>query len=751
MKTKILAGTISEHHIGVKRSPIPARSFFENLSSNHPEIGRILRGPRMQTKPIIGSPEYVDEKEADRVAEQVLRIPDPLPCNKSILRETREPIRNERLAGQIASTICKSRVQEEETVLQEKPLGRRTPELLRHATGLGPAVAPAIVQEVLRGPSRPIPTDLRLDMETLLGHDFADVRVHTDEHAGASAKAVAALAYTVGRHIVFSTGHFDPGSPQGRKLLAHELTHTVNHPPGAPTPSGDLRVSSPGEMAERYAVSVSNGTISPVVAPAVQPGLFRTPDDLVQLTGVTVNHDRVTVPPVPGLSFMATKIPTDASGVTLSVVGDNATIPNGTTINNTTGAITVAAGQTGGSAHVEANQNATASDGSITIVSTSPATAPFNFTAIPSGITSTNASPGGPASEYGGQFTHTFTSPGGGQTALEGSHVNELFPAASETTLNITGPLGHLSITVNNPNSASAGWDLNSSGTMAGPDHVTWSQSLSARPFVANASNPSPSHTLPQSLTATQNFRNLNFPSGTYGAAAVASTTHRRAFEERANSIKAVTSANNQEIVEDYMGPTVFRRCRAAAAAIPVIEPAPSGGTAPEPITTTIAVDQEGETATPTFNINPPNLDCTITSSGVLTPGTTAGRVTVRAGDSANYDETTVTLVGKPVLNAYDINNGAASTTSPIVTLNITATSSPEQQPTHYMASEDAGFTGASWQTYSSSPSFTLSAGYGIKTVYLKLQNMAGESGVLNDTIEYVAPPAPSPTPAPQP
>jgi hypothetical protein len=63
----------------------------------------------------------------------------------------------------------------------------------------------------------------------------------------------------------------------------------------------------------------------------------------------------VTVPPVAGLSFSATKTPATASGVTLSVVGDNATITAGTTVNNTTGAITVAAGQTGGSAHVEAN------------------------------------------------------------------------------------------------------------------------------------------------------------------------------------------------------------------------------------------------------------------------------------------------------------------------------------------------------------------------------------------------------------
>lgn len=626
--------------------------------------------------------------------------------------------------------------------------------LHRHAAGLGPAVAPAIVQEVLRGPSRPIPADVRCDMETLLGHNFADVRVHTNERAAASAEAVASHAYTVGRHIVFATERFDPGSAQGRRLLAHELTHTANHPPGAPTPSGDLRISSPAEAAEQHAVSVSKGTAVPAAAPTAQPGLFRSPD-IVQLNGVAVNQDRVTVPPVAGLSFSARITPANASpDITLDVVGDDATIAAGTTIDNNTGAITVAADQTGGSAHVEARQNATEPDGSF--FQNSPSSGVFSFTAIPSGITSTSASTYSSATDYGGEFTHTFTSPGGGQTALEGSHVNERFPTASGTTLTITGQLGTLSITVNSPNSASAGWDLYPTGEMDLPDEVIWTKTLSARPFVVNASNPSPSHTLPQALTATQSFRNLTFPDQTYSSAVVASTTHRRAIEDRNDQLKVVTSANaagiNQEVVEDYAGPTVFRRCRATPASIPVAVPASPGETAPAVTTSTINVDAEGQTATPTFSIPPPDLGCTIRPNGVLTPDTTAGTVTVRAGDSANFDETTVTLTAKPSLTAFAINNGAASTANRIVTLNHTAaTSSPTHSlPTHYMASEDADFTGASWQTYSASPSFTLSEGYSVKTVYLKLMNDAGESGVLNDTID-VAPPAPSPSPTPQP
>ena len=145
-------------------------------------------------------------------------------------------------------------------------------------------------------------------------------------------------------------------------------------------------------------------------------GSFREPAAAVPLTG------RAPPPPADGsaasglLALGLSKDPPGASSVTLSVAGDSAVIAAGTKISNTTGAITVATGQTGGSAHVEARQDSTAPDGSTT---TTTATAPFNFTAIPSGITDTSASAANSTGFYGGTFTHTFGSPAGGQSALE--------------------------------------------------------------------------------------------------------------------------------------------------------------------------------------------------------------------------------------------------------------------------------------------------------------------------------------------
>jgi hypothetical protein len=92
--------------------------------------------------------------------------------------------------------------------------------------GVRPTVPP-IVHEVLGSPGRPLDAATRAFMEPRFGHDFSKVRVHSDERAAESARAVNALAYTVGDHVAFGAGQYAPGSGAGRKLLTHELVHVV--------------------------------------------------------------------------------------------------------------------------------------------------------------------------------------------------------------------------------------------------------------------------------------------------------------------------------------------------------------------------------------------------------------------------------------------------------------------------------------------------------------------------------------------
>ena len=121
------------------------------------------------------------------------------------------------------------------------------------ATELSPTVL-----ETLRSPGQPLDAATRVLMESRLGHDFSRVRIHADAGAAESASAVHALAYTIGRNVVFGEGHYAPGTPAGARLLAHELAHTLQQG----EVSGPLRLVEDERLeleAERVAGGVVNG------------------------------------------------------------------------------------------------------------------------------------------------------------------------------------------------------------------------------------------------------------------------------------------------------------------------------------------------------------------------------------------------------------------------------------------------------------------------------------------------------------
>jgi hypothetical protein len=112
------------------------------------------------------------------------------------------------------------------------------------------------VKSVIRSEGSPLDSDTKSEMEARLGHDFDDVRVHADGQATASAKSVHAHAYTVGNHVVFGEGTYEPSSDQGKRTLAHELTHVVQQRSGpvdgTPAPGG-ISLSHPSDRFEQEA------------------------------------------------------------------------------------------------------------------------------------------------------------------------------------------------------------------------------------------------------------------------------------------------------------------------------------------------------------------------------------------------------------------------------------------------------------------------------------------------------------------
>jgi hypothetical protein len=110
---------------------------------------------------------------------------------------------------------------------------------------------PPIVHEVLRSTGQPLDPAARGFMESRFGHDFSQVRVHTNRAAAESATGLNALAYTVGQDMVFGAGQYSPDTPKGRRLLAHELTHVVQN--DGVTTGSLIAMDSPDSAAEAEA------------------------------------------------------------------------------------------------------------------------------------------------------------------------------------------------------------------------------------------------------------------------------------------------------------------------------------------------------------------------------------------------------------------------------------------------------------------------------------------------------------------
>ena len=199
----------------------------------------------------------------------------------------------------------------------------------RYAAGpAGPTAVPPIVDEVLRSSGQPLDGATRAYMEPRFGHDFSRVRVHSDARAAESARAVNAVAYTVGRDVVFAAGQYAPGTGQGRSILAHELTHVVQQ--GSDTIRGKLEAGQPGDVYEREADDVARSVAgdrpvaisSPAPHQTLQRALVCARPLDIPVLGLVFNHAFVNDPPknyairdlVSGNGISGCSTKTDASG-----------------------------------------------------------------------------------------------------------------------------------------------------------------------------------------------------------------------------------------------------------------------------------------------------------------------------------------------------------------------------------------------------------------------------------------------------
>lgn len=140
---------------------------------------------------------------------------------KLAIGASNDPLEREadRVADQVMAALVHS------AVSSASPSVQRYPE---HPTE-GVDTAPVSVSHVLLSPGRPLNSTLQQEMEQRFNYDFSHVRVHTGSSAEQSARELNAAAYTVNHNIVFGAGRFAPGTQEGKRLIAHELTHVVQN------------------------------------------------------------------------------------------------------------------------------------------------------------------------------------------------------------------------------------------------------------------------------------------------------------------------------------------------------------------------------------------------------------------------------------------------------------------------------------------------------------------------------------------
>jgi hypothetical protein len=194
----------------------------------------------LQAKLVIGSVGDPLELEADAAAERVMRT-----NNRAATPTHGSDARGQRTCDTCQCAACQQEKQDD----QPRMLARAES---AHGAAVDSTVAPDIVEDVRRSPGQPLDAPAQAFFEGRFRRGFGDVRIHTDPRAAQSARAVGALAYTVGRDIVFGNDQYNPGTAAGRRLLAHELAHVEQQRGGRPSSREQIfRQSAPAEDEER--------------------------------------------------------------------------------------------------------------------------------------------------------------------------------------------------------------------------------------------------------------------------------------------------------------------------------------------------------------------------------------------------------------------------------------------------------------------------------------------------------------------
>ncbi|WP_077729983.1 DUF4157 domain-containing protein [Methylocaldum sp. 14B] len=216
----------------------------------------------IQSKRVVSEPGDPYEREADRVAEEVMAKPahggnDGIPPRVPPMEaRVRRPLPQRKGLEHPTDVAPGSSIPRN---------GNTAPALSLRVLGHGGSVAaPWFVQDVLRSPGRGIESQARARLESSFGCDFSAVRVHDDAAAARSAAGLQARAYAVGEHLVFNAGQYAPKTGVGMALLAHELAHSLQQLGSSPAALASADARPAAQIHGPIGVGVARAPQAPV-------------------------------------------------------------------------------------------------------------------------------------------------------------------------------------------------------------------------------------------------------------------------------------------------------------------------------------------------------------------------------------------------------------------------------------------------------------------------------------------------------
>ena len=223
----------------------------------------------IEPKLAVNRPDDESEREADRLAEEVMRAPDRSAAGRAVAQAPVQPISLKSLPAEHAGAVRPQTAQNEdgEGEYAREEVREDGSARIGQSTSRTPRFTPqpGAQFEGGTGIGQPLPAPVRSVFETRFGHDFARVRVHTGPPAAQAARALRAEAFTRSQDIFFGEGRYQPDTFAGRKLLAHELVHTIQQRPSVPNDPGMIQRRVTPISAPEANVEVTPTSLAPSV------------------------------------------------------------------------------------------------------------------------------------------------------------------------------------------------------------------------------------------------------------------------------------------------------------------------------------------------------------------------------------------------------------------------------------------------------------------------------------------------------